>query len=278
MTISAAPAGKIDRGDQPRAILAGRTDRGKAAIRLAHDDESLGIGPGQCLGEIRDRIDFLEDGSERDAEVAIFATAAGIFRVRNKSAIPIAEARWHEYCKAAPDPIASDVGISLSRRHGAFFHCCRTPVVEYDNGKGPGTIRTIVRHDHQARVGFAREQHHRHRHLVDGLVDIVCKFQPFRRHILSDGRKTKKAISLNNLVRGGQQRFRDGEAERLGGREINHRLVLGRRLHGKVGRLLSLEDAIDLAGGLPVLVAGLIRPVGYQAAFRDEVAGGIDRR
>jgi hypothetical protein len=29
---------------------------------------------------------------------------------------------------------------------------------------------------------------------------------------------------------------------------------------------------------LPVLVAGLIRPVGYQAAFRDEVAGGIDRR
>jgi hypothetical protein len=41
--------------------------------------------------------------------------------------------------------------------------------------------------------------------------------------------------------------------------------VLGRRLHRKVGRLLALEDAIDIAGRLPVLV-DLIRAVGDQAA------------
>jgi hypothetical protein len=38
------------------------------------------------------------------------------------------------------------------------------------------------------------------------------------------------------------------EAERLGGLEVDHQLVLGRRLHRQVGRLLALEDAIDVAG------------------------------
>ena len=31
-------------------------------------------------------------------------------------------------------------------------------------------------------------------------------------------------------------------------------LVLGRRLHRQVGRLLALEDAVDVAGRAPVLV------------------------
>ena len=38
------------------------------------------------------------------------------------------------------------------------------------------------------------------------------------------------------------------EAERLGGLEVDHQLVLGRRLHRQVGRLLALEDAVDVAG------------------------------
>ena len=46
-------------------------------------------------------------------------------------------------------------------------------------------------------------------------------------------------------------------------------LVLGRRLHRQVGRLLALEDAVDVAGRAPVLV-DRIRPVGDQAAAGDE--------
>ena len=53
-------------------------------------------------------------------------------------------------------------------------------------------------------------------------------------------------------------------------------LVLGRRLHRQVGRLLALEDAIDVAGRAPVLV-DQIRPVGDQAAAGDEEAVGVDR-
>ena len=59
------------------------------------------------------------------------------------------------------------------------------------------------------------------------------------------------------------------EAERLGGLEVDHQLVLGRRLHRQVGRLLALEDAVDVAGRAPVLV-DLIRPIGDQAAAGDE--------
>ena len=57
---------------------------------------------------------------------------------------------------------------------------------------------------------------------------------------------------------------------------LMHQLVLGRRLHRKVGRLLALEDAIDVAGRAPVLVDD-IRPVGDQAAVGDEIAGVVDR-
>ena len=55
------------------------------------------------------------------------------------------------------------------------------------------------------------------------------------------------------------------EAERLGGLEVDHQFELGRRLHRQVGRLLALENAIDVAGRAPELVDP-IRPVGDQAA------------
>ena len=48
--------------------------------------------------------------------------------------------------------------------------------------------------------------------------------------------------------------MRTREAERLGGLEIDRKLVLGRRLHRQVGRLLALEDTIDVAGRAAKLV------------------------
>jgi hypothetical protein len=43
-----------------------------------------------------------------------------------------------------------------------------------------------------------------------------------------------------------------GETEHLGGLEVDHQLVLGRRLHRQVGRHLALEDAIDIARRAPM--------------------------
>src|SRR5262249_40381963 len=62
-----------------------------------------------------------------------------------------------------------------------------------------------------------------------------------------------------------EQRWWHFEAEYLGGLEVDYQLVLGRCLHRQVGRLLALEDAIDVASCLPVLI-DLIRPGGDQAA------------
>ena len=54
------------------------------------------------------------------------------------------------------------------------------------------------------------------------------------------------------------------------------RPVLSRRLHRQIGRLLAPKDAVDIAGGVPVLV-GNIRTIGDQAAGGSENSSVVDR-
>src|SRR5262245_32940015 len=71
--------------------------------------------------------------------------------------------------------------------------------------------------------------------------------------------------SFDHLVGTGEHSVRYRQAERLGGLEVDHKLIFGRCLYRKVCRFLALEDAIDVAGRAPMLIQP-IRRVGDQAA------------
>ena len=65
---------------------------------------------------------------------------------------------------------------------------------------------------------------------------------------------------MDHLVGGGQQRFRDGEAERLGGFEVDDEFELA-RLHGRqIGGFFALENTPDIANVLSPNLAG-VRPL-----------------
>ena len=56
----------------------------------------------------------------------------------------------------------------------------------------------------------------------------------------------QKVALLDHLVGGSEQRRWHGKAERFGRFEVYHQLIFCRCLHGQVGWLLTLEDAINV--------------------------------
>ena len=81
---------------------------------------------------------------------------------------------------------------------------------------------------------------------------------------------------FNHYVGTGQQSGRDGEAERLGGLEIDHQLELRWGLHGKRARIPAAQDATDISRRKSKLIA-LLRSVAKQAT-EVQRKNGTDRR
>jgi hypothetical protein len=112
-------------------------------------------------------------------------------------------------------------------------------------------------------------------HKTEQRRDAAAGSVLFARRGLTDPVQQTAAYSITSSARG-EQRGRHFEAKRLRSLEVDHKLIRGRRLHRKVGRLLTLENAIDVAGRAPMRVDG-ISPVGDQASVGGEDALEINR-
>jgi hypothetical protein len=61
------------------------------------------------------------------------------------------------------------------------------------------------------------------------------------------GQKQTSLALFDHLIGSRKQFVWDGESERLGSLEIDDQLILCRHLHWEIGRLLALEDAVDIS-------------------------------
>jgi hypothetical protein len=80
-----------------------------------------------------------------------------------------------------------------------------------------------------------------------------------------------------HLVGGGQQRFRDGEAEGLGGLEVYDHLKFCRCLHRHIGGRFPVEDAVDVSCCANILISRF-RAVGYKTPISRKESQRINRR
>src|SRR5262245_47539988 len=83
-------------------------------------------------------------------------------------------------------------------------------------------------------------------------------------------------VLLDHLVGAAKQRRRHGEAERLGGLEIDGQLYLSDLLDRQVGRLLALENPPGVDADLTERISKTAS-IAHQAADCGELAKLIDR-
>jgi len=102
-----------------------------------------------------------------------------------------------------------------------------------------------------------------------------CREGPLPDSCTATKRRARLLGLFDHLVGAHQERFRDFQAERLGGLQVDHQFELGRRLDRQVGRLLAAQNAVDI-GRRAAERIDIVRPVGQQAAaFRELPEGYI---
>src|SRR5438552_17054874 len=72
-------------------------------------------------------------------------------------------------------------------------------------------------------------------------------------------------MSLDQLVGASEERWRNGEAERLSGGQVDDEIEFGRLLDGKLGRVGALENLVNVASGSTSQVSEIC-PVGDESA------------
>src|SRR5262245_54065165 len=82
----------------------------------------------------------------------------------------------------------------------------------------------------------------------------------------------KRNASFDHLVGAQQERLGDRQAQRLGGRQINGEVELGRLLDRDVARLRTTQNFIDITSSAPEKVQK-VRSIGHQTSRFDPLSG-----
>jgi hypothetical protein len=85
------------------------------------------------------------------------------------------------------------------------------------------------------------------------------------------------SLLFDNLIGAGEKRLRHGEAERLGGLEIDDQLECGRLLDRKIGRLLAPQYPSGVNAGLAI-ESYVVNSIADQAAGRDKLSVRMPER
>src|ERR1700730_1111443 len=72
-------------------------------------------------------------------------------------------------------------------------------------------------------------------------------------------------LLLDHLIGGGQQCFRDCEAEGFGGLEVDHERESGRSHHWQIPCIFSLQDAANVDSALASHIIITLEPIAHQA-------------
>src|SRR5258705_13727559 len=87
----------------------------------------------------------------------------------------------------------------------------------------------------------------------------------------------KSPILFDQFVGAVEQRQRHGEAERLGGLEIDHQVELDRQLHWKIARLCSFQNLVDVSGCTAIGI-GDAWPIADKSAIVDKLPESVNCR
>src|SRR4029450_6291175 len=90
-------------------------------------------------------------------------------------------------------------------------------------------------------------------------------------------RKLKWRILLDHFVGAGEQRCRQSEAERLGGRKIDYKFELGRLFDRDFRRLSSAQDLVDIVCRVPEQIR-VAWSVGHERPAFNKITGTEDCR
>src|SRR5262249_22039981 len=102
---------------------------------------------------------------------------------------------------------------------------------------------------------------------------------PYRREVpkAAVSNRSKTRALFDHFVGAQQESFRYFKTERLGSRQIDGKIELGRLLDRDVGRLRPAQNLVDIVGGAPVQVREVCS-IGHQASRFDVVVLAVHRR